>query len=461
MSLAERDPQSNPERYAYIRFAIQQRRTLAVLGIAVAVLGVLQSLIQYAGATAEPTGARTHPFTATALVWIGTGIALHRQGKRSSEFKIYVTAVFLALLLTIVVGWLFGLPILSSHEFGTVSADTAAILSCFLLALLLRRDRTRLALVVLALAFALTLNSLIGKTYLARMFDGHMAGTTSISLVLILAAIATLFIHTPMLRVVLLKDELGRRTRILLMGSVIVPWLVGLLPLTIVDDKQIAERLAYATTLIIWSFALLTVYSGHQTEIASRKRRIAERRIRHIATHDSLTGLKNRYAINRLMAQRLEEFQSGGPRLGLILLDIDHFKAINDEGGHDVGDLVLSAIGDALHRSRGSRFVAGRWGGEEFICLFDVEFDSDLETIPRAIHAEIGALRPKSRRLSDGLYDGKEWRVTASIGVTRAFDGECSAERLLKRADVALYQAKENGRNRVEYHAEFLPIRAA
>jgi diguanylate cyclase len=151
--------------------------------------------------------------------------------------------------------------------------------------------------------------------------------------------------------------------------------------------------------------------------------------MQRLANTDALTGLANRRAI--------EEAVLSLPSCGVILVDLDHFKRVNDEHGHAVGDEVLQGVAGRLESAvRGSDRV-GRWGGEEFLVLLS-EFDLDRVTrIAERLHAAIG-----SEPLRSGL------RVTASLGVAVKLPGEVFGQ-ALERADRALYTAKEAGRNRV------------
>lgn len=156
-----------------------------------------------------------------------------------------------------------------------------------------------------------------------------------------------------------------------------------------------------------------------------------------IAAKDQLTGLWNR----RTFDHRLEEAIAHATRhngvFSLLLIDIDHFKGINDRHGHIVGDEVLRRFAEALHERLRQNDVAARWGGEEFVILAD---EATLENgcqLGEQIRAAISAA------VFPNLME-----VTASIGVTTFITGD-SSDTLLVRADQALYAAKRNGRDRV------------
>jgi diguanylate cyclase (GGDEF)-like protein len=157
--------------------------------------------------------------------------------------------------------------------------------------------------------------------------------------------------------------------------------------------------------------------------------------LRRMALTDSLTGLSNRTHMNQILYKEYARFERHNQRFGIIMLDIDHFKRINDNFGHDIGDKVLKRLAQIFENSiRTSDFVA-RWGGEEFlICCTTIE-ERDLLPIAETI-----------RQLTANTEFERVGQITASLGCAAIVKGETIGE-LIKRADVALYEAKNNGRN--------------
>ena len=165
---------------------------------------------------------------------------------------------------------------------------------------------------------------------------------------------------------------------------------------------------------------------------------------RRLAMSDPLTGLLNRRAFTDLMTRSLASLERYGEPVSLLLLDVDHFKQVNDAHGHDAGDAVLITIADVLRRlARETDFVA-RWGGEEFVVgLAHTGIPASLtpaERVRRAIIEQPFA-----------LPGGGEISVTSSIGIASAMPGE-RLDTLVARADQAMYLAKARGRNRCELH---------
>jgi diguanylate cyclase (GGDEF)-like protein len=127
--------------------------------------------------------------------------------------------------------------------------------------------------------------------------------------------------------------------------------------------------------------------------------------------------------------------------VAVLMIDLDHFKSINDRYGHNTGDAVLSAVGETLLGTLRASDIRSRWGGEEFLVVLP---ESTIERASSA--AEALRQRIASTTVPDGA---RTVRVTTSIGITIARPGETDIPRLLGRADTALYQAKSDGRNRV------------
>ena len=172
-------------------------------------------------------------------------------------------------------------------------------------------------------------------------------------------------------------------------------------------------------------------------EIETLRDSLAEARTS--ARHDVLTGLPNR----RALEERLHHAIEAAGAIVVALCDIDHFKDINDRHGHDTGDRTLRLVADALAREAGSDCTVGRYGGEEFLMLFE---GVDLDTVFRTVDTIRGDLARRNLRNRD--TDEPIGHVTFSAGIAAIAPGE-NGETLIRRADTALYQAKRDGRNRV------------
>lgn len=159
--------------------------------------------------------------------------------------------------------------------------------------------------------------------------------------------------------------------------------------------------------------------------------------IEELSVHDSLTGLGNRTLIDRVLEDEIERAERYGQVFSVIMLDIDHFKTINDTYGHLIGDEVLIGMASILTRGIRKTDTAGRWGGEEFLIVCP-------ETSPE--RAEV--LAENLRQLIAAQRFGETGFQSASFGIS-GYRPDDTADTLLQRVDEALYRAKQQGRNRV------------
>jgi diguanylate cyclase (GGDEF)-like protein/PAS domain S-box-containing protein len=176
------------------------------------------------------------------------------------------------------------------------------------------------------------------------------------------------------------------------------------------------------------------------------ERKCHEDTIRHLAYHDALTGLPNRLLLSDRVTQVLSLASRNAGRGALMILDLDRFKDINDTLGHSTGDLLLKEVARRLLRLLRKSDTVSRMGGDEFVLLLPTTVSSEsaaatASRIVKAFHKPFNC-------------EGSVLHVTASIGIATYPDDGCDAETLLKKADIALYQAKEGGRNN---YCRFLP----
>jgi diguanylate cyclase (GGDEF)-like protein len=219
-----------------------------------------------------------------------------------------------------------------------------------------------------------------------------------------------------------------------------------------IDDHglELFQFIALAVVLLWLSF--FGSYVHRLREILRERNaelRDALETIRDLAVHDELTGTFTRRYIFELLGDEIERSARSGRAFSICLLDLDHFKQVNDTRGHLMGDAVLRAFAErvraelrALDRIgfvRGAEQALGRYGGEEFLLLLP-ETDGQgalhcAERLRAAVHA------------SPVEYQGERVEITVSIGAAE-YSAEESVEALLARADTALYRAKQEGRDR-------------
>ncbi len=164
----------------------------------------------------------------------------------------------------------------------------------------------------------------------------------------------------------------------------------------------------------------------------------------HQAMSDPLTGLGNRGALENALEHQWQMAQRYEQDLSVLMIDIDHFKKINDTYGHDTGDMVIKKVAKSIQATTRQTDLTFRYGGEEFLVLLNKTTPLGSTIIAERIRENVAALL-----LNDSK--GQGIKVTVSVG------GSCLSlgidkQSLVKEADQALYQAKENGRNRVEFH---------
>jgi len=172
----------------------------------------------------------------------------------------------------------------------------------------------------------------------------------------------------------------------------------------------------------------------------------AEEKIQYLATHDSLTGLPNRLMFTQLLNHSIQSAKRNKQLLAILFVDLDRFKIINDSKGHDAGDQLLQVIAMRFKQTLRAVDVVSRQGGDEFVILIeDVHMMSDLKLIANNILASV---------YEPVVLLGGECRVTASIGISvYPQDGE-DAQLLMKHADMAMYCAKEEGKNDFQFYSE-------
>jgi two-component system, cell cycle response regulator len=167
-----------------------------------------------------------------------------------------------------------------------------------------------------------------------------------------------------------------------------------------------------------------------------------EERLELMATHDTLTNLLNRRALYAGAMTELNRSIRENSPLSLIMLDIDHFKSVNDAYGHPAGDKALCLVAETLLQNKRDYDLVGRWGGEEFLALLPKTSLADARTIAERFRAGIEAAGLQ-------MPDGGTVKFTVSLGVSSTATGSFDIEALIHQADKALYQAKNSGRNKV------------
>jgi diguanylate cyclase (GGDEF)-like protein len=193
--------------------------------------------------------------------------------------------------------------------------------------------------------------------------------------------------------------------------------------------------------LMLLSVSLLVGQLARLRDMARTRRQElskALQRIQELATQDELTGLPNRRHMQERLTQAQQRQRRHGGPTSVALVDVDHFKTINDRHGHGVGDEVLKALAGVMQRGLRESDTLARWGGEEFLMLFPDTAPEEARLVLQRMQSQLA----QAATLPAGL------RVTFSAGVA-ALDADDSIEHSITQADTALYAAKAAGRHRV------------
>ena len=193
--------------------------------------------------------------------------------------------------------------------------------------------------------------------------------------------------------------------------------------------------------------ACLNVIGWHMTEHDRARRKAAERRLRHEAEHDALTGLANRTQFRRRLEAALDAADAEN-RVAVVFVDLDDFKIINDSLGHAVGDRLLVAVTQRLRDALRPDDTLARFGGDEFvICLEGISSERQAQRIADRIGLSLSAPL---------VLDDDQRYVTCSIGIALGEPGAADPDALLRDADLAMYRAKSQGKARAELFTDGL-----
>ncbi|MBN2289926.1 MAG: GGDEF domain-containing protein [Candidatus Glassbacteria bacterium] len=181
------------------------------------------------------------------------------------------------------------------------------------------------------------------------------------------------------------------------------------------------------------------VFSDNTSEIETQR---AIDQLEKQALIDPLTGLANRRYIDKVLDNKIDETHRYGLRFGLLFIDIDHFKTINDTYGHQAGDLVLQTVSNTMSNVIRSSDILGRWGGEEFVVVVLNVQEKQLAAVAEKMRESVAKTRTE--------YKGRQIEATISLGAAISKQNrKDTKEDLLKRADDLMYTSKLNGRNQV------------
>ncbi len=212
----------------------------------------------------------------------------------------------------------------------------------------------------------------------------------------------------------------------------------------------------------VWLFSRATVYARDEdgtvreiigTCIDVTGRKVAEERVLYMARHDALTGLPNRLRLQERFAETVASAHINKEKIALLFLDLDRFKWVNDTLGHEIGDLLLKAVADKLRNCMAEKEVLARWGGDEFVILIQ-----DQDIMARSEQLARDVLEALDEPF---MINGHELLISGSIGIAIYPDHDISPRNLLRKADLAMYLAKEKGRSNYQYYKPELDHKTA
>jgi len=237
------------------------------------------------------------------------------------------------------------------------------------------------------------------------------------------------------------------------------------LPLAVVVGLSQEEQLAAAKRNIetyLWRaaggsllllFVILQLYRLSRELAQSRQRAVEEQmahaqQVEYLAFHDGLTGLPNRSLFSKLLAQSINNAKRYNHKLAVLFLDLDRFKQINDTLGHDAGDELLKEVATRLRSCLRESDTVARLGGDEFVAILpELQDEGYSASVAKKILAVVA---------EPFMLAGQEYRVTVSVGIsTFPHDGE-DEQTLTKTADIAMYQAKQEGKNNFQFYSDKL-----
>lgn len=215
---------------------------------------------------------------------------------------------------------------------------------------------------------------------------------------------------------------------------------------TVLGEGSRAIKLTLTCINVVTAVALILLLIWHTRRLVLQRQAFEDalhaekERLAYQASHDWLTGLSNRRAFEARLQGELDTIATDS--LGLILLDLDQFKNVNDSCGHLAGDRLLCQVAQLLQQDRRPHDLVARLGGDEFGLI--------LPQCPPANAVDIAERLRRSLEQFNFAWDGHYFAVTASIGVACIGDGRTTLEDAMRRADAACYRAKDKGRNRVQ-----------
>lgn len=452
------------------------RTALAIplpLGVACAVSGllVLCGYFAHVQVLYRPIvgGPATHPLTALAFLLLGLAVTAQRWTLRrawlarvAAMFVIWICTsrlaeVVLGIDLTSWVTPFHAQALLENKLPGgdAMGVNTALMLLSIALSLeMFSAKSPRLSQLTAFAGIAIPSVGFIGFGYGLRHFYGQMSLlTASIGLGLAIATLA-MTADRGALKAVFSPYLSGRIARLQVLAGFLIPTALGYL-LVRSDVSGLAEDKSVFGIFVVticWFIILMSSIAAAFHESVDFARRQGEQELLAAARTDSLTGLANRRRFFSVGEREVERIKRTGSELWVLMVDLDHFKHINDIAGHAIGDRILVAVADLLTRSVRKVDLVARFGGEEFAVLLTDTHRAGCARVAESIRKNIELLKVPEWTALHGP-------ITASVGCAMLTPSGTLHD-ALSAADKALYVAKNSGRNTVAWHVEPDPLLA-
>ncbi|WP_417270037.1 GGDEF domain-containing protein [Celeribacter sp.] len=429
---------------------------LAYAGMVFALLGGVVNLAGIkAGLMGFEATSLTHPLTLVCLLAIGFNLVFVQRPRHAPAWLRLYTLVAITICVVVVGVHLSGAAsrelgttsVRMGRDFGMMGLDTAIIALLLLVSLLLRVHHLRLMFVASAMSIELLALTTFAKLYDLPMFGLDMSLFTFLSLVAFQLSVVATVSHKQPFAVILLPSTTGQTTRRILAGLLVISIACGVSVVFFMRSFReefnqltgVAIVIALTTTVVLSAIQVILLAQTTHTEAVQR--RIAKRRLERMAKTDMLTGVLNRHAGWDALSAYFDDFRTDDTPTSIAMIDIDHFKTVNDTHGHDIGDMVLKSFAATLHDHVGDNGIVCRWGGDEFIVILPDRLEDHAKDAIKEIRQIL------SQTTNIQVDDRSILNVTASIGASEFFADDSDPDAALRRADNALYEAKDAGRN--------------
>ncbi|SBS26315.1 putative diguanylate cyclase YcdT [Marinomonas aquimarina] len=433
------------------------RSIVPPLGIA----GILFSLVALFGYLTSyevlyrpfTNGPATNPLTAICILLLGMSLCLKKRYAKPLQLSFAGLVILITLLRIADIVTHSGLTAYISPFYDRVLMDieqgqsnsmglNTAVMFFFiaLSQLLFSTRQLALSQFVASISVVIPTISLTGYAYNLTGFYGQMSMLTTVAGGALALAMLCLTAHYGGLRAILSPYLGGKIARKQTIAGYLVPTVLGFMVAQSLSANE-ADEFGIFVVVMCWFIIIMVSVSAIYQERIDSKRRAGERLLAQAALNDPLTNLPNRRMFNDFAQAELARAKGRAGTFWLLILDIDHFKNINDTAGHDMGDEVLIALGQRLKESVRDLDLVCRMGGEEFSIILSGNSRQEAQQVAERIRHSIEQLEVKG-------WTDLHGPITTSIGGATNTP-QNTIEDMVKVADSALYQAKQQGRNRV------------